>query len=55
MSTRQVKNREDEEIRSKSSKEKEKTAQCASCGRKIKKKALWGKGKPYCSLECLEG
>lgn len=36
------------------SQREEKAAECASCGRKIKKKALWRKGKPYCSLECSE-
>ncbi|MEW5767274.1 MAG: hypothetical protein AB1797_06545 [bacterium] len=54
MAVRQDKHRGDEEIRSESLKRETKTNQCVSCGRKIKKKALWRKGKPYCSLKCVE-
>ncbi|MCK4326491.1 hypothetical protein KAW55_07040 [bacterium] len=29
-------------------------AKCASCGKEVKKKIFWRKGKPYCSLECAD-
>ena len=32
----------------------EKMAKCASCGKEIKKKTFWRKGKPYCSPECAD-
>ena len=58
MSIRQGKSREDKESNSCFQQEdfqrKEKTAECASCGKKIKKKTFWKKGKPYCCLECSE-
>ncbi|MBU0567822.1 hypothetical protein KKC52_07220 [bacterium] len=60
MSIRQGKRRKDKEGSSSFQQEdfqlegKEKTVECASCGKKIKKKAFWKKGRPYCSLECGE-
>ena len=58
MPTQQPKSREDEEIRLerlKGLKREEEIAKCNSCGKKIKKKTFWKKGRPYCCLECVEG
>lgn len=55
MPAQQDKNREDEEIKPESLKREVKTVECASCGKRIKKKTLWRKGRPYCCPECVEG